>query len=88
VDRLCAQVAESEALDLVGLMTIPPLGADPDLAFAVLAAEHRRVLRSHPGATELSAGMSDDLEAAVRHGSTCVRVGTALMGRRPLTFPK
>jgi pyridoxal phosphate enzyme (YggS family) len=88
VDRLCAQVAESEALDLVGLMTIPPLGADPDLAFAALAAEHRRVLRSHPGATGLSAGMSDDLEAAVRHGSTCVRVGTALMGRRPLTFPK
>jgi len=87
VDRLCAQVAESEALGLVGLMTIPPLGADPDQAFAALAAEHRRVLRSHPEATELSAGMSDDLEAAVRHGSTCVRVGTALMGQRPLTSP-
>ena len=87
VDRLCAQVAESSALDLVGLMTIPPLGTDPDIAFAAVAAEHRRVLRSHPDATQLSAGMSDDLEAAVRHGSTCVRVGTALMGQRPLTSP-
>ena len=87
VDRLCAQVAESSVLELVGLMTIPPLGADPELAFAAVAAEHRRVLRSHPDATELSAGMSDDLEAAVRHGSTCVRVGTALMGQRPLTSP-
>lgn len=87
VDRLCAQVAESEALDLAGLMAVPPLGADPDTAFAALAAEHRRILAAHPGATELSAGMSGDLEAAVRHGSTCVRVGTALMGMRPLTSP-
>lgn len=85
VDRLCAQVAEASALQLVGLMTIAPLGADPDAAFATLAAEHQRVLRAHPTATELSAGMSHDLEAAVRHGSTCVRVGTALMGQRPLT---
>jgi len=87
VDRICAQVAGSRSLELVGLMAIPPLGADPDSAFAALAAEHRRVLRNHPAATELSAGMSDDLEAAVRHGSTCVRVGTALMGQRPLTSP-
>jgi len=87
VDRICAQVAASPALELVGLMAIPPLGADPDSAFEVLAAEHRRVLHNHPGATELSAGMSQDLEAAVRHGSTCVRVGTALMGQRPLTSP-
>ena len=87
VDRICERVAASSALELVGLMAIPPLGADPDSAFAALAAEHRRVLCSHPGATGLSAGMSDDLEAAVRHGSTCVRVGTALMGQRPLTSP-
>lgn len=87
VDALCARVAGAEALRLAGLMAIPPLGADPDSAFAALAAEHRRVLQAHPGATGLSAGMSGDLEAAVRHGSTCVRVGTALMGERPLTSP-
>jgi uncharacterized pyridoxal phosphate-containing UPF0001 family protein len=85
VDRLCALVAESPALRLLGLMAIPPLDADPDRAFAALATEHRRILRDHPAATELSAGMSGDLDAAVRHGSTCVRVGTALMGERPLT---
>ncbi|WP_179472730.1 YggS family pyridoxal phosphate-dependent enzyme [Mycolicibacterium vinylchloridicum] len=87
VDTLCAQVAGAAALRLAGLMAIPPLGADPDTAFAALAAEHRRILQNHPDATELSAGMSGDLEAAVRHGSTCVRVGTALMGQRPLTSP-
>lgn len=87
VDRICAQVAGAEALDLVGLMAVPPLGADPDAAFAALAAEHHRIRAAHPQARELSAGMSGDLEAAVRHGSTCVRVGTALMGKRPLTSP-
>jgi len=87
VDGLCAQVAESGALEFVGLMAVPPVGADPDTAFAALAAEHRRIRTAHPGASELSAGMSGDLEAAVRHGSTCVRVGTALMGERPLTSP-
>lgn len=87
VDALCGQVAQAAGLRLVGLMAVPPLGADPDEAFGALAAEHRRVLGNHPEATELSAGMSGDLEAAVRHGSTCVRVGTALMGQRPLTSP-
>jgi PLP dependent protein len=87
VDALCAEVEQAGALRLAGLMAIPPLGADPDSAFAALAQEHRRVLHDHPEATELSAGMSGDLEAAVRHGSTCVRVGTALMGQRPLTSP-
>ena len=87
VDAICAQVAQADGLRLVGLMAIPPLGVDPDEAFAALAAEHRRVRTVHPGATQLSAGMSGDLEDAVRHGSTCVRVGTALMGSRPLTSP-
>ena len=87
VDAICAQVAQADGLRLVGLMAIPPLGVDADDAFTALAAEHRRVLTNHPGATQLSAGMSGDQEAAVRHGSTCVRVGTALMGNRPLTSP-
>ncbi|HKR98030.1 MAG TPA: YggS family pyridoxal phosphate-dependent enzyme, partial [Candidatus Dormibacteraeota bacterium] len=36
----------------------------------------------HPAASAISAGMSEDLEAAVRHGATHVRVGSALLGRR------
>ena len=51
VDAICAQVADAEGLNLVGLMAIPPVTADPDAAFAALAAEHRRVLGNHPGAT-------------------------------------
>ena len=70
---------------MVGLMAMLPLDVDPHEAFAQLHDEHRRVLRAHPEATGLSAGMSDDFETAVKHGSTCVRVGTALLGQRPLT---
>ncbi len=82
---LADQVGATENLQLGGLMAIPPLDVDPDEAFAELAGLHQALLRAHPGASELSAGMSGDLEAAVRHGSTCVRVGTALMGARPIT---
>jgi pyridoxal phosphate enzyme (YggS family) len=87
VDEICAQIEAAESLELVGLMGIPPLDWDPDAAFARLQAEHQRVRRSHPNAVGLSAGMSNDLETAVKHGSTCVRVGTALLGRRPLPSP-
>jgi hypothetical protein len=87
VDEVCAQVEESKSLELVGLMSIPPLGWDPDEAFDRLQSEHRRVLESHPRAVGLSAGMSSDFEIAVKHGSTCVRVGTALLGPRRLPSP-
>jgi PLP dependent protein len=87
VDEICEHVEASESLELVGLMGVPPLEWDPDRAFGRLQAEHRRIRGAHPDATGLSAGMSHDLEAAVKHGSTCVRVGTALLGRRPLRSP-
>ncbi|OBG30659.1 YggS family pyridoxal phosphate enzyme [Mycobacterium alsense] len=87
VDRVCAQVEESKSLRLLGLMGIPPLDWDPERAFDLLRSEHLRVLESHPDAVGLSAGMSNDLEMAVKHGSTCVRVGTALLGPRRLPSP-
>jgi pyridoxal phosphate enzyme (YggS family) len=87
VDELCALAQSAHGLAFVGLMGIPPLGTDPDDAFARLQAEHHRVQRSYQQRLELSAGMSSDLEAAVQHGSTCVRVGTAVLGERPLTSP-
>ncbi len=87
VDKVCAQVEAAKSLELIGLMGIPPLDGDPERAFDRLRSEHRRVLQSHPNALGLSAGMSNDLEIAVKHGSTCVRVGTALLGPRRLRSP-
>ena len=87
VDELCAAVADADGLEFVGLMAIAPLAWSPDEAFARLAAERDRVQGNYQQRLGLSAGMSSDLEAAVKHGSTCVRVGTALLGQRPLTSP-
>jgi pyridoxal phosphate enzyme (YggS family) len=88
VDELCAQVEAADGLQFVGLMGVPPLGSDPDECFARLQAQHQRVQKDYKQRLGLSAGMSSDLEAAVKHGSTCVRVGTALMGQRPLPSPE
>jgi PLP dependent protein len=68
-------------------MVVAPLGADPELAFAEAAAAATRLRAAHPTAATLSAGMSGDLEVAIRHGSGVVRVGTALVGERPIASP-
>jgi len=65
-------------LPLEGLMCIPPVDDDaaPHFAFlAKLAGDH--------GLSQLSMGMSDDFELAVKFGATHVRVGTAIFGSRP-----
>lgn len=86
-DRLGAlaeRVAGAENLRLAGLMAVAPLGEDPAAAFERLAGIRSRFLTDHPQATVLSAGMSQDLEQAVAHGATHVRVGSAVLGERPL----
>ena len=84
VPALADVVSAAEGLRLRGLMAVAPRGADPGPAFDRLADLGARVRADHPGAVDLSAGMSGDLEAAVASGATIVRVGTALFGERPL----
>ncbi|AFM17907.1 pyridoxal phosphate enzyme, YggS family [Mycolicibacterium chubuense NBB4] len=88
LDELCSAVEAAQGLQFVGLMAVPPREADPDAAFGRLQQELARVQQHYRQRLDLSAGMSRDLEAAVKHGSTCVRVGTALLGSRPLTSPQ
>lgn len=85
--QLADLVVRSGELRLRGLMAVAPMDMAPDEAFERLAEAAARVRRDHPGATEISAGMTGDLEAAITHGSTCVRVGTALLGTRGLASP-
>jgi pyridoxal phosphate enzyme (YggS family) len=82
VRPLADRVAASSGLALRGVMAVAPLAADADAAFAALAATAAELRSGHPDAVVISAGMSGDLEAAVAHGATCVRVGTALFGHR------
>lgn len=80
---LADTVEATPGLLLRGLMAVAPLDSDPYEAFERLAGIHRGLLVDHPGATSLSAGMSADLEHAVRAGATHVRVGSAVLGSRP-----
>ncbi len=79
---LADEVAGLAHLRLRGLMAVAPLDEEPDRAFARLREAADGIRRDHPGATWISAGMSGDLEAAVRHGATHLRVGTAILGSR------
>lgn len=83
VAALAEQIAGSDSLRLGGVMAVAPLDADPDPAFARLAEVAAALRADHPGADVVSAGMSGDLESAIRHGATHLRVGTAILGTRP-----
>ena len=85
LEALADRVAAASGLRLEGVMGIAPLDIPAEIAFVELAVAAQRLRRAHPGAVELSAGMSGDLEQAIARGSTCVRVGTALLGDRPIT---
>ncbi|KUL24897.1 YggS family pyridoxal phosphate-dependent enzyme [Actinoplanes awajinensis] len=80
--RVTDAVASSDGLRLGGLMAVAPLGWEAGRAFERLAELAGRLTTAHPGATTVSAGMSGDLEAAVLHGATHVRIGTSLLGMR------
>jgi hypothetical protein len=85
--ELAERVGAAEGLELDGLMAVAPRTADPDAAFDALAKHAARLREAFPGASVVSAGMSGDLERAIKYGSTCLRVGTALLGDRRLASP-
>ncbi|SOD74318.1 hypothetical protein SAMN05892883_3502 [Jatrophihabitans sp. GAS493] len=86
LNALAADVAQRPQLRLRGVMAVAPNGADADRAFAELARISADLQREHPAATAISAGMSGDFPAAIRHGATHVRVGSALLGHRTTGF--
>lgn len=83
VAALADRIAGTRGLALAGVMAVAPLGADPDAAFSRLAGISQDLRLSHPAATAISAGMSQDLEQAVAHGATHLRVGSDVLGARP-----
>ncbi|MET9231672.1 YggS family pyridoxal phosphate-dependent enzyme [Lentzea sp. NPDC003310] len=87
VPELAGVITRSGDLILRGAMTVAPRTMNPSQAFQALVSVVSRLRDDHPTAIGVSAGMSGDLEDAISHGSTCVRVGTALLGSRRLTSP-
>jgi pyridoxal phosphate enzyme (YggS family) len=79
---LAALVEKSSTHTLAGLMSVPPVGTDPNQGFAQLALIHKEFMKRFPSADCLSAGMSGDYEEAISHGATHVRVGSSILGSR------
>lgn len=88
VKELAAAISKMEKIALKGLMTLPPLSADPERS-----RPYFRRLRTildeinekgiYPQrVTELSMGMTADLDAAIEEGATIIRVGTGIFGER------
>jgi pyridoxal phosphate enzyme (YggS family) len=83
----------SKAVEMKGLMLVPPLPEDPEDSrpwFAQLRTLRDRLVADGLPANRLahlSMGMSHDFEVAIEEGATMVRVGTAVFGRRPTPPP-
>jgi pyridoxal phosphate enzyme (YggS family) len=90
ITALAQSVAALPGLTLVGLMTVAPYSDDQEAVRAVFQSLRslRDVLQTalpHEQLTELSMGMSGDIDVAIAEGATMVRVGRAIFGER--TYP-
>ena len=86
---LLEALAPLDFLIPTGLMTVPPWSENPEDArpyFRELRRLRDASLAACPTLTQLSMGMSGDFAVAIEEGSTCVRIGSALFGRR--SYPK
>jgi uncharacterized pyridoxal phosphate-containing UPF0001 family protein len=63
-------------------MAVAPLNASPDLAFEKLFQISSEIRSDFPTVNRISAGMSNDFEAAILHGATHIRIGSQILGLR------
>ena len=80
--QLAEKVSASATHTLAGLMSVPPVGMDPEKAYSQLAVIRTEFMNRFPNAKSLSAGMSGDYETAISYGATHVRVGSSILGSR------
>ncbi len=84
VPALAERILATEGLRLRGVMGVAPLGGEAREAFGTLREISDSVRRLEPEATWISAGMSGDLEEAISQGATHLRIGSAVLGPRPV----
>ncbi len=80
---LAERVLEAPGLQLLGVMAVAPLGADPRRAFARVRGASEGLRALAPDAHWISTGMSGDYREAILEGATHLRIGTAITGNRP-----
>ncbi|MEN2737349.1 YggS family pyridoxal phosphate-dependent enzyme [Microbacterium sp. X-17] len=83
LEPLVEHVLDTGGLRLLGVMAVAPLDEEPARAFERVRLASERVRRLAPGASAISAGMSQDYREAVAAGATHLRIGTAITGNRP-----
>ena len=65
------------SLNIIGLMCLPPVNSNSSKYFKILKKTSEKL-----NLTNLSMGMSSDYEQAILNGSTYLRLGTAILGKR------
>lgn len=76
------RVFQAPTLNLLGVMGVAGLDAEPAAEFERIRAASLALQTLEPAAKFISAGMSQDFELAIAHGATHVRIGTAITGKR------
>ena len=71
-----------KGINPIGLMAVAPLNEDPNTAFSRLAEIKAVTSAEFPKIKYLSAGMSNDYQAAIAYGATHIRVGSSILGSR------
>lgn len=81
------EISQLPHLEVLGLMTMAPLGAEAEIVRGTFGKLRRlsEFLRDRTGGSwaELSMGMTDDFELAVQEGASMLRIGRAIFGPRP-----
>lgn len=88
---LAGRIRELPNLHLRGLMAIPQAENDPErqkIALGEMRRLFERLQAEFDGVDTLSMGMSDDMQSAIECGSTMVRIGTAIFGKRDYSAQK
>ncbi len=79
---LAEKVGEISEINLLGIMSVPPVHYEAEAAFSEISAIHQRFIAQFPQSPSLSAGMSGDYMIALEHGATHIRVGSKILGAR------
>ena len=85
LDSLINEIKNYPNITLKGFMTMGPLNDDLNETEKVFIKAHEIYLKYkgiYPSIDTLSMGMSNDYELAIKHGSTLIRLGTILFGKR------
>ena len=82
LEELAFQITKLPGVKIKGLMAVAPADNADAQAFINLQHIHTNFKSKFPLAKSLSAGMSGDLEVAILHGATHLRIGSSILGNR------